>query len=66
MAFIQILLMGALLVAIYVFADAVTAWVARRRGQSLGAWRTPLFFVVFLGLLLLAMNLMPLFTGESP
>lgn len=62
MAFIEILLFGALLVAIYVFADAACGLLERRLGKPLGGWRSLVFFVVFLALLLLAMNLMPMFS----
>lgn len=60
MGLIGILLYGALLVAIYVIADAASARIEQWRGQPLGYWRSVVFFVLFLGLLLLATRLMPL------
>lgn len=55
---VDILLFGALLVAIYVISDALTLRIERWRGTPLGAWRSGLFFVLFLVLLLLSMQFM--------
>jgi hypothetical protein len=60
---LEILLFGAALVAIYFMAHTVVMQVERWRGKALGAWRTGLFFSVFLLLTLGAFQLIPLLLG---
>jgi hypothetical protein len=60
---LEILLFGVLVVAIYLIAHVVTQQAERWRGEPLGVWRTVIFFCVFLGLLLVAMQLVPLLLG---
>jgi hypothetical protein len=56
---LQIMLFGLLVVAVYLVSHLIVtkaeAWV----GLPLGQWRTLAFFVVFLGLLLAAMEIAP-------
>jgi hypothetical protein len=70
MAVLEIFLSGLLLVAIYLAADAITVQIERRRAAPLGAWRSVLFFGLFLGMLLLSQQLlsrfMPELAGASP
>ncbi|MEX2498083.1 MAG: hypothetical protein WD397_04310 [Wenzhouxiangellaceae bacterium] len=50
----EILLMGLAVVVIYLIAHKLTMAIDRRWAGALGAWRSAVFFVVFLALLLLA------------
>jgi hypothetical protein len=60
---LEILLFGVLVVAIYLIAHVVTQQAERWRGEALGIWRTVIFFCVFLGLMLIAMQLVPMLLG---
>ena len=50
----EILLMGLLVVVPYLVSHQLTMMIDRRWEGRLGAWRSAVFFVVFLALLLLA------------
>lgn len=50
----EILLMGLVVVVIYLVSHKATMAIDRRWNGELGAWRSAVFFVVFLALLLLA------------
>jgi hypothetical protein len=60
---LQILLMGVAVVAIYLIAHVVVTAIERRHGKALGFWRSILFFVVFLTLMLIATQLVPVALG---
>lgn len=60
---LEILLFGLFVVVAYIVAHHAVMGLERRHGQPLGAWRTLWFFLIFLGLLLLAQWLLPHFTG---
>jgi hypothetical protein len=60
---LEIMVMGVLVVAIYLIAHVVSQQAERWRGEPLGIWRTVIFFCVFLGLLLVAMNVVPMLLG---
>jgi hypothetical protein len=62
---LEILLMGVLVVAVYLIAHAVTQQAERWRGRPLGGWRSVIFFCVFLGLLLMGMQLIQLALAAS-
>lgn len=55
----EILLMGLVVVVIYVVSHTVTMAIDRRWSGGLGAWRSAVFFVVFLALLLLVSIFVP-------
>ncbi len=59
MGIINILLFGALVVAIYMIAHVITMQAERWYGQPMGIWRSVLFFGIFFILLLVAMQLLP-------
>ena len=62
----QILLMGLLVVVLYLVSHYSVTTLERRLGRALGLWRTVIFFIVFLLLLLTAMQLVPwLLGGEA-
>ena len=54
----EILLMGLAVVVIYLVSHKLTMAIDRRWQGALGAWRSAVFFVVFLALLLLVSTLM--------
>jgi hypothetical protein len=58
---LQILLLGLVVVVIYLVSHFLVTKAEAMAGVQLGYWRTILFFVVFLGLLLAALELMPRF-----
>lgn len=60
---LHILLMGVAVVAIYLIAHVVVTAIERRHGKPLGFWRSILFFVVFLTLMLIATQLAPVALG---
>lgn len=57
----QILLLGLVVVVIYLVSHFLVIKAEAMAGVQLGYWRTVMFFVVFLGLLLAALELMPRF-----
>lgn len=59
----QILLMGLLVVVVYLASHYSVMALERRLGRGLGAWRTVIFFGVFLLLIIIAMQLVPLLLG---
>jgi len=64
---LQILLLGLAVVVIYLVSHFLVTKAEAMAGVQLGYWRTVLFFVVFLGLLLAAMEIMPrLVPGMAP
>jgi hypothetical protein len=64
---LEILLLGLVVVVIYLVSHFLVTKAETMAGVSLGYWRTVMFFVVFLGLLLAALELLPrLFPGGSP
>ena len=54
----EILLMGLAVVVIYLVSHKLTMAIDRRWEGGLGVWRSGVFFVVFLALLLLVSTLM--------
>lgn len=56
---LEILLLGLVVVVIYLVSHFVVTRAEAVAGVQLGYWRTVVFFVVFLALLLAAMELMP-------
>lgn len=56
---LEILLLGLVVVVIYLVSHFLVTKAEAMAGVQLGYWRTVLFFVVFLGLLLAAIELMP-------
>lgn len=64
---LQILLLGLAVVVIYLVSHFLVTKAEAMAGVQLGYWRTVVFFVVFLGLLLAAMEIMPrLVPGMAP
>ena len=58
---LQILLLGLVVVVIYLVSHFLVTKAEAMAGVQLGYWRTIMFFVVFLGLLLAALQVMPRF-----
>ena len=58
---LQILLLGLVVVVIYLVSHFLVTKAEAMAGVQLGYWRTMMFFVVFLGLLLAALEVMPRF-----
>lgn len=58
---LQILLLGLVVVVIYLVSHFLVTKAEAMAGVQLGYWRTIMFFVVFLGLLLAALEVMPRF-----
>jgi len=56
---LEILLLGLVVVAIYLVSHFLVTRAEAMAGVQLGYWRTVVFFVVFLALLLAALELMP-------
>jgi hypothetical protein len=56
---LEILLLGLVVVVVYLVSHFLVTKAEAMAGVQLGYWRTVLFFVVFLGLLLAAIELMP-------
>lgn len=64
---LEILLLGLVVVVIYLVSHFLVTRAETMVGVPLGYWRTVVFFVVFLGLLLAALEVMPrLFPGGPP
>lgn len=64
---LEILLLGLVVVVIYLVSHFLVTKAELMVGVPLGYWRTVVFFVVFLGLLLAALELMPrLLPGGAP
>jgi Na+-transporting NADH:ubiquinone oxidoreductase subunit NqrE len=63
---LEILLVGLAVVVIYLVSHFLVTKAELMAGVQLGYWRTVMFFVVFLGLLLATLELMPrLFPGMA-
>lgn len=58
---LQILLLGLVVVVIYLVSHFLVTKAEAMAGVQLGYWRTIMFFVVFLGLFLAALEVMPRF-----
>lgn len=58
---LQILLFGLVVVVIYLVSHFVVTKSEAMAGVQLGHWRTVVFFVVFLALLLAAIEVLPRF-----
>lgn len=56
---LEVLLFGLFVIVAYIVAHHAVMALERRHGRPLGAWRMLWFFLIFLGLLLLAQALMP-------
>lgn len=56
---LEILFFGLIVVVVYMVSHFLVTRAEAMAGVHLGYWRTVLFFVVFLGLLLAAIELMP-------
>jgi hypothetical protein len=64
---LQILLVGLVVVVIYFVSHFLVTKAEAMTSAPLGHWRTVLFFVVFLALLLAALELVPrFFPGVGP
>jgi len=61
----EILLMGLVLVVVYLLAHWLTLAVERYVDRPLGGWRTAVFFVVFLVMLLVAIQIVSRLPGVS-
>ncbi len=59
-----IMLMGLAVVVVYFISHYSVIALERRVGRPLGVWRTALFFVVFLGLMIVVTEVLPLLVGE--
>jgi hypothetical protein len=62
---LEILLLGLVVVVIYLVSHFIVTRAEAMVGVQLGYWRTVVFFVVFLALLLMALELMPRFLPGS-
>lgn len=60
-AMLQILLLGLVVVVVYLVSHFVVTKAEAMAGVQLGYWRTVVFFVVFLALLLAALEVVPRF-----
>lgn len=64
---LQILILGLVVVVIYLVTHFLVMKAEALVAVPLGYWRTVMFFVVFLGLLLAALELLPrFFPGIAP
>lgn len=61
----EVLLFGVFVLLAYFVAHHAVMALERRHGRPLGVWRTLWFFVIFLGLLLIAQQLTPLLVGNG-
>lgn len=62
---LEILLFGLIVVVAYFIAHHAVMFIERRHGEALGAWRMLFFFIIFLGLLLIAQWLVPMLLGAG-
>ncbi len=60
---LEILLFGLVVVVIYFIAHQAVMRIEAWHGSPLGGWRSAWFFLIFLGLLLIAMQLGRLWTS---
>lgn len=58
---LQILLLGLAVVVVYLVSHFLVMKAEAMAGVQLGVWRTVVFFVVFLGLLLAVLEILPRF-----
>lgn len=58
---LQILLLGLAVVVVYLVSHFLVMKAEAMAGVQLGVWRTVVFFVVFLGLLLAVLEFLPRF-----
>jgi Na+-transporting NADH:ubiquinone oxidoreductase subunit NqrE len=62
---LEILLLGLAVVVIYLVTHFLVTKAEAMAGVPLGYWRTVMFFVVFLGLLLAVMQILPRLLPET-
>jgi hypothetical protein len=62
---LEILLLGLAVVVIYLVTHFLVTKAEAMAGVPLGYWRTVMFFVVFLGLLLTVMQILPRLLPET-
>ncbi|NEZ02668.1 hypothetical protein G4Y73_00725 [Wenzhouxiangella sp. XN201] len=62
---LEVLLFGVFLLLAYFLAHHAVMALERRHGRPLGWWRTLWFFLIFLGLLLLAQWLTPFLLNQG-
>lgn len=60
---LEILLFGLFVVVVYFIAHHAVMAIERRHGKPLGAWRSAWFFLIFLGLIIIAQLLIVQFMG---
>jgi hypothetical protein len=59
----EILLFGLVVVVVYFISHHAVMTIERRHGKPLGAWRSAWFFLIFLGLVILAQLILRALTG---
>lgn len=57
----EILLFGLVVILIYFISHHAVMKIEAVHGKAMGAWRSAWFFIIFLGLLLIAMQIGKLF-----
>jgi hypothetical protein len=59
----EILLFGLVVVVVYFISHHAVMAIERRHGKPLGGWRSAWFFLIFLGLVILAQLILRALTG---
>ena len=59
----EILLFGLVVVVVYFISHHAVMAIERRHGKPLGSWRSAWFFLIFLGLVIVAQLIMRALTG---
>ncbi len=59
----EILLFGLVVVVVYFISHHAVMAIERRHGRPLGGWRSAWFFLIFLGLVIVAQLIMRTLTG---
>jgi len=59
----EILLFGLVVVVVYFISHHAVMAIERRHGKPLGGWRSAWFFLIFLGLVIVAQLIMRALTG---
>lgn len=61
---LEILLFGLVVVVVYFITHHAVMKLEQRHGRPLGGWRTVWFFLIFLGLIIIAQVLVRMFLGD--
>lgn len=62
---LEIMLFGLVVVVAYFITHHAVMTIERKHGKPLGIWRSAWFFLIFLGLVIIAQGLLRLYMGGN-